>query len=421
MMAKKTSKAKNSVPGAIYLNKNRYWWKVQLPGEPAAKARPLKPVGAKFATADYSVACEVARNLWQQAVYQTEFDGRDIDVTHIASLTARYLRYVDGYYTKSKEPQDIRYSLKPLTEMYGCLPVEEFGPLKLIDLRDHMIALDWSRKLINQRMGRIKRMFKWAVSRQMVSPVVYQGLMTVEGLKFGRTTARENPKRKPVDETHVYAVLAHTTGVVAAMIELQLLTGMRPGEMVAIRPCDIERPDGGIWHYCPEKHKNQHRGIERIVAIGPRGQELLTPFLLRLEDAFCFSPAESEKMRREKLTEHRKTPGSCGNIVGSNRKETPAKKPGLRYDSTSYAKAVKSAIAACNKARRVEAKAAEAEPDLVPKWTPYQLRHTHATKVRKEMGYECAGATLGHTNMSATAIYAERNQGLADEAAKRFG
>lgn len=35
--------------------------------------------------------------------------------------------------------------------------------------------------------------------------------------------------------------------------------------------------------------------------------------------------------------------------------------------------------------------------------------------------YESAGAALGHTKMSATAIYAERNQGLADEAAKRFG
>jgi integrase len=421
MARKQKKQRKNNVPGSLYQRNSRWWWKVQLPGEKKCKNRPLKPVGARFATSDFSVACEVAENLWQQAVYQTEFDGRDIDVTHIASLTARYLHYVDGYYINSKEPQDIRYSLKPLTAMYGCLPVAEFGPLKLIDLRDHMIALDWSRKLINQRMGRIKRMFKWAVSRQMVSPVVYQGLMTVEGLKYGRSAARENPKRKPVAEQHVYAVLGHTTPVVAAMIELQLLTGMRPGEMVAIRPCDIERPDGAIWHYCPEKHKNQHRGIERIVAIGPRGQELLRPFLLRLETDYCFSPAESEKMRREKLTEYRKTPGSCGNIVGSNRKEAPAKKPGLRYDSTSYAKAVKSAITACNKPRRAEAKAAEAEPVLVPKWTPYQLRHTAATKVRKEMGYECAGATLGHTNMSATAIYAERNQGLADEAAKRFG
>ena len=126
-------------------------------------------------------------------------------------------RCIPGYYTQSKEPQDIRYSLKPLTTMYGCLPVAEFGPLKLIDLRDHMIDLDWSRRLINQRMGRIKRMFKWAVSRQLVSPVLYQGLMTIEGLKHGRSAARENPKRKPVDETHVYAVLPHTTPVVAAL------------------------------------------------------------------------------------------------------------------------------------------------------------------------------------------------------------
>ncbi len=34
------------VPGTVYLNKNRYWWKVKLPGEPKIKARPLRPVGA---------------------------------------------------------------------------------------------------------------------------------------------------------------------------------------------------------------------------------------------------------------------------------------------------------------------------------------------------------------------------------------
>jgi integrase len=54
-------------------------------------------------------------------------------------------------------------------------------------------------------------------------------------------------------------------------------------------------------------------------------------------------------------------------------------------------------------------------------WTPYQLRHTAATKARKMFNYETAGALLGHSNMSATAIYAERNQGLADEVARKFG
>ena len=85
-------------------------------------------------------------------------------------------------------------------------------------------------------------------------------------------------------------------------------------------------------------------------------------------------------------------------------------KPGNVYDSTSYAKAIRYAI-----------KAAVRTGLEIPNWTAYQLRHTAATKVRREFGYESAGAALGHTNMSATAIYAERNQGLADEAALKFG
>jgi integrase len=196
---------------------------------------------------------------------------------------------------------------------------------------------------------------------------------------------------------------------------------MRPAELCQLRPCDLDRSEA-VWHYMPEKHKNIYRNIERIVSIGPRGQEILRPYLLRPENAYCFSPAESERQRRALLTETRKTPLSCGNTVGSNRKAEPEKEAGELYDSSSYRKAVQYAISACNKVRRAEAKEkGTKEPDLVQKWTPYQLRHTAATKVRKEMGYECAGATLGHTNMSATAIYAERNQGLADEAAKRFG
>ena len=83
---------------------------------------------------------------------------------------------------------------------------------------------------------------------------------------------------------------------------------------------------------------------------------------------------------------------------------------------------MKYAITAANKEIKREAKAAGIkDPELIPHWTPYQLRHTVGTKVRREMGVETAGATLGHKNMSATEIYAERNQGLADQAALRFG
>lgn len=412
------------LPGTIYLNKNRYWWKVKLPGESAIKARPLKPIGSRYAATDYAVAVECAKQLLQQHLFKQRIPHQG-DIKIIPDLVRAYMDFAKGYYVgpdgkPTREPRDITYAMAVLIDCFPSLAVEEFGPLRLKEVREVMIEMNWCRNLINQRIGIIRRMFKWAVSEQIVSPMILHGLQAVAGLRRGRTRAKESKPVKPVDEQHVYAVLDYTTPVVAAMIELQLLTGMRPGELVSMRPCDIDRSEA-VWHYYPEKHKNIYRNIERIVSIGPRGQEILRPLLLRNSETLCFSPAESEIQRRDKLTQSRKTPLSCGNTVGSNRKDDPQRVAGDRYDSVSYRKAVEYAITACNKARRAEAKAAGLKPELVPHWTPYQLRHTAATKVRKEMGYECAGATLGHTNMSATAIYAERNQGLADEAAKRFG
>jgi integrase len=255
-------------------------------------------------------------------------------------------------------------------------------------------------------------MFKWAVSRQLVSPIIYQGLITVEGLKRGRCAARETEKRRPVEERHVYAILPYTTPVVAAMVELQLLTGMRPGELVIMRPGDIDRTET-VWHYSPYRYKTQHiddPNMTRIISIGPNAQTILTPYLLRGQEQYCFIPKESEEKRRAQQCEMRKTPLSSGNRPGTNKKANPARTPGDCYDVKAYAKAVGRAI-----------KKAQDDGLEIPHWTLYQLRHTAATKVRREMGYETAGATLGHTNMSATAIYAERNQGLADEAARRFG
>ncbi|HEG43601.1 hypothetical protein LCGC14_2754280 [marine sediment metagenome] len=332
------------------------------------------------------------------------------------------MEYVDEYYKDDKgkpgkEAKQIEYSIKPLLERYASLPMEEFGPLKMIEIQEHMIGLDWCRNLINQRVGRVKRMFKWAVSRQYLSPVVYQALMAIEGLKRGRTTAKEGKKVRPVDERYVYAVLEYTTPVVASMVELQLLTGMRPGELVIMRPCDIDRSQS-VWHYLPERHKTQYRGDERIISIGPKGQTILRPYLLRDQNAYCFSPRESERQRLEKLHRERKTPLHYGNRPGTNRKDLPLRKPGECFTSGTYGNSVRKAI---NTARK-DIKARGGDPDReLPKWTPYQLRHTAATRTRRMFNYETAGALLGHSNMSATAIYAERNQGLADDVARQIG
>ena len=415
-MSKK--KAKHNLSGTIYKNGNRYWWKVKLPGEETAIARPLIPAGSKMATTDYNVAVECAKILLANMVFRANSDIAEI--RNIAQLCCAYLNHARQYYNNTRpagEPKQIEYSVKTLLRYYSALELEEFGPLKMADVREEMVKMNLSRKLINKRIGRIKRMFKWAVSQQIVSPVLYQGLSTVEELKFGRCTAKESKPVKAIEEEYVYKILPYLTPVLSVAVHIQLLTGMRPSEVLQMKPKDIDR-SGEIWHYYPERHKNLYRGHERIVPIGPVGQKILSPFLLRNEDSYCFSPAESEKFRREKLTADRKTPSSYGNTVGSNRKDTPTRKPGDVYDFQAYGKAVRRAITAARK----DIKARGGTPDIeMPKWTPYQLRHTAATKARKMFNYETAGALLGHSNMSATAIYAERNQGLADEVARRIG
>ncbi|RKY05119.1 MAG: hypothetical protein DRP56_09270, partial [Planctomycetota bacterium] len=280
-MARKRRKQKQpaDLPGTIYLNKNRYWWKVRLPGEDKSKARPLKPVGSRYATTDYAVAVECAKQLLQEQLFQKDVPLQG-DVRIIPDLVRAYTAFADTYYVdplgkSTQEPKDIRYTMKVLLVCFPSMGVDEFGPLRLKEVREAMIDKKWCRNVINRRVGIIRRMFKWAVSEQIVSPVILHGLQALAGLKRGRTRAKESKRVLPVDVKHVYAVLPYTTPVVAAMIELQLLTGMRPAELCLLRPCDLDRSDS-VWHYYPEKHKNIYRNIERIVSIGPRGQELLT-------------------------------------------------------------------------------------------------------------------------------------------------
>ena len=118
-----------------------------------------------------------------------------------------------------------------------------------------------------------------------------------------------------------------------------------------MRPCDIDR-SSDIWHYYPYKYKTQHLEnptLRWIGLLGPKTQEILRPFLLRQEDAYCFTPEESEKDHRSKQFKKRKPQLSCGNKPGSNKKADPSCKPGQAYNSTSYGKAIRYAIKAARK------------------------------------------------------------------------
>lgn len=360
---------------------------------------------------------------WLSSGRSTAF-GVPEHVISIVELIVAYLEYAKGYYgdLQRGEFANMRYALRPLRELYGSQLAREFGPMQLKSVREKFIAAGNSRTYINQQVRRISRVFRWGAAEGLIPAEVPQALAMVAGLRKGHTTAPETQKVRPVDNATVDATLQHLSSVVRAMVELQRATGMRPGEICILRPCDIDR-SGDVWEYCPASHKTANRERERIVYIGPLGQSILAPYLLRAADTYCFSPAESETRRRENLQKKRKTPLSCGNIAGKNRKRNPKRKAGDRYTSQSYLNAVRRA---CDKAFPPPKDIAD-DADAVAiwltdhRWSPNQLRHSVGTRIRREFDLDAAKAVLGHASTNVTGVYAEIDRQRAVEVVKLIG
>src|SRR5262249_54412480 len=136
-------------------------------------------------------------------------------------------------------------------------------------------------------------------------------------LQRGRSAAPESEDVKPVPAEHIDATLAWMPSPVAAMVQVQRLTACRAGEVMAMRGIDLER-SGEVWWYRPGsdrgpdgQHKPAHRGRQRVIAIGPRAQEVLRPFLGSDPQAYLFSPrayVEELHTRRAGQRKTRRTP-----------------------------------------------------------------------------------------------------------------
>ena len=110
-------------------------------------------------------------------------------------------------------------------------------------------------------MFRVIRIFRWAASEELIPVEVHQALATVESLKKGRTTAPEPKPIMPVELEIVDRTMEHLCDVVRDMIRVQWLTGMRPGEVCNVRPCDIDRSTD-VWEYrlaCGGKYRLPRR------------------------------------------------------------------------------------------------------------------------------------------------------------------
>ncbi len=286
----------------------------------------------------------------------------------ISELCVLFLQHAEQHYRKNgnltSEYDLLTLAIEPLKELFGTTPVEQFGPLALKAVRDAMVAKGWTRGTINAEVGRIRRVFRFAVENELLKDAtVLQKLEAVSPLLVGRTKAPDNSPREAVPQEYIDAVKKLVSERCCDLIDLQLLTGARPGELLMLTGRMMDR-SGDIWTAELREHKTQHCGKSRKLVFGPKAQVILRKYLAADPDARLFP---------------------------------------LRGDS--YRHAISRACEQLNLSR----------------WTPHWLRHNVATRVRDEFGIEAAQALAGHSSPMMTAHYASKLDGLAAKVVASIG
>lgn len=321
---------------------------------------------------------DASRVAYTQALsdWQSRQTGTPKGLT-VGQLCLLFIKHADDYYQQDAEPtgeaNNFRKSITYLTALFRSLPVDEFGPKRLKEVRQSMIESGVVRTNINRHIARLKHVFKWGCSEELVPPAVHQALTAITGLREGRSDAVEGDPVEPVPLEDFEKAVNAMTDNVAAICQLLLLTGARVSEIRTMRVGDIDT-SGSVWLYRPKSHKNSWRKKDRTIFIGPKGQAVLLPFIgdAVQSDLFVFRPFDLNE------------PYTLQGLGNSIRR-------------------------ACLKVG-------------VAVWSPGRLRHNAATIINQEFGdIDGARVVLGHSEANTTKIYAEADHRKAAEIIAKIG
>ncbi|HEX5470855.1 MAG TPA: tyrosine-type recombinase/integrase [Lacipirellulaceae bacterium] len=307
----------------------------------------------------------------------------------ISMLLAAYLEFAIERYggEKAMEVVHAKLAAKVLRRTHGNFLTRDFGPKAFKAMRRAMVEnTSWCRGYINEQCQRVKRIVSWGVSEEILPPSARHALDSVEPLQMGQFGVREGRTVKPVPDAIVDATIACLSPIVADMVRLMRLTGMRSGELLQLSAEHVDRK-GEVWLFTPPRHKTRRHGKQRIVAIGPKAQAVLSKYLFSTP---CF-PYETASYRRA-ITR------ACDRAF-PHPELSKAKKAELTKEQAT-------ALRQWKKQHR---------------WHPHQLRHAAATAIRETLGLDFAQATLGHARADMTQHYAAVNQQKAREAALQIG
>lgn len=320
--------------------------------------------------------------------------GRTKGLT-VAEGWQRFDKWATDYYTKrdgtpTGEATNLRHAFQPMLDLYASTPLREVTVQHLRAARDRMLEDGLVTTTMNARVNRIRRVFNRLVEMNHCPALVAMELRTLAPVKPGRAVETltgemvkpEEPEAVVcVPEHYVWQTVNVLPPTLAALVRVLLHTGMRPGEACIMRPMDIVTT-GNVWEYTPATHKTQHAGKSRLVLIGPRGQQAITPFLDRPTDAYLFDPRDALQQRHSEAETHRR-PDQRPNHRQTDRRV------GDKYNAQTLGYAIRRACEANN----------------IPHWSPGQLRHNFLTLLRRESGRNAAQDAADHSDGKTTDRY----------------
>ncbi len=340
----------------------------------------------------------------------------------VGQLAAAYLLHARRYYVgadgePTREVENAVAAFRMLLRLHRDTPTDRFRIADLQAVRQALVDLrernakgrqapdGLSRRTVNDRVGRCKRLFRWGVEQRLVPGGTWAELSALRGLAAGRCGARDNPPVEPVPRGLVDATLPHLVPTIAAAVEVQWLTGMRPTEVLSMTRRQLDT-SGATWLYRMAQHKGTWRGKERVVALGPKAQAILRPRLRLEQDAPLFSGRDAWNEHRASLREQRQTPST---------KQTRERDRRGREHAEEVAE-----LLTVNEYRRHLHRAADKAG--VPRWSPHRLRHAAGSRIAREAGIEAARAALGHADERSARRYASgADVAIASDVAAKLG
>jgi integrase len=295
-------------------------------------------------------------------------------VRTVQDLCVAYLDFCLVHYQNDKSHGQyyvVRQYARKLVEKFGLMPVGQFGPKKLREFALSVAKEGLARSSVNRAIRLTKKMFRWGVAQEMVDPSVHHALSAVSPMRLGEV--RDTEPIQPAKWRDVRVVIRSANSMLSTMIKMQWLIGCRPGELCKMQVSELKM-DVSPWEWTPAKHKNKWRGKRLVYFLSPLAQRILAEWLDGAIEGYVFSP----KRRGQRF--------------------------GLVYSPGRYRDAVANA---CKKAK-------------VKSFSPHQLRHSRATRLRSRYGIEAARISLGMSSLDTAAIYAEANKKVAKKIAERF-